>query len=112
MSWKIIEGAITIAFGTLAWFYLSDFPDKNTFLSKEQTKFVLERVERDRGDSMPDTLTKEKLINHLLDWRVWAFGMVYSRLKAMSLIACFSTDVYVRYCTGLRYWVKLSFYVD
>ncbi|KAG5651625.1 hypothetical protein H0H81_008002 [Sphagnurus paluster] len=57
----IIEGAITILFGIIAWFYISDFPDQNTFLSQEETAFILERVERDRGDSIPDELTKKKL---------------------------------------------------
>ncbi|RDB25089.1 hypothetical protein Hypma_007609 [Hypsizygus marmoreus] len=73
----IIEGAITIAFGVVAWFFISDFPDKNTFLSPEETAFVLERVEHDRGDSIPDELTKQKLIEHLLDWKVWVFSLMY-----------------------------------
>ncbi|KAG5647083.1 hypothetical protein DXG03_001453 [Asterophora parasitica] len=69
----IIEGAITILFGIIAWFYISDFPDQNKFLSEEETAFVLDRVERDRGDSIPDVLTKQKLIEHLLDWKLWVF---------------------------------------
>lgn len=73
----IIEGAITILFGIIAWFFISDFPDQNTFLSEEQTAFVLDRVEHDRGDSIPDELTKKKLLEHLLDWNSWAFSLMY-----------------------------------
>jgi len=74
---QIIEGAITIVFGVVSWFFIPDFPDQNTFLTKEETKFVLERVERDRGDSIPDELTLRKTILHLCDWRMWAFGKSY-----------------------------------
>jgi len=38
---------------------------------------VLERVERDRGDSIPDELTLRKTILHLCDWKMWAFGKSY-----------------------------------
>ena len=74
---KIIEGAITICFGIIALFFLPSFPDQNTFLTREETRLVLQRVEHDRGDSVPDVLTKEKLLSHLLDWKVWTFGMTF-----------------------------------
>lgn len=63
----IVEGAITIGFGIIAWFFLSNFPDQNIFLTKEETRLVLQRVEHDRGDAVPDVLSKEKLVSHLLD---------------------------------------------
>lgn len=69
-----MEGIITIVFGIIAWFFLPGFPDQNTFLTAEETAIVLERVEKDRGDSLPDVLTKEKVLTHLLDWNIWAFG--------------------------------------
>jgi hypothetical protein len=74
---KIIEGAITIGFGIIAWFFLPNFPDQNVFLTREETRLVLQRVEHDRGDSVPDVLTKGKLFSHLLDWKVWTFGMKF-----------------------------------
>ncbi|KAF9486022.1 MFS general substrate transporter [Pholiota conissans] len=77
-SWIfIVEGLITIVFGVIAWFFLPSFPDQNTFLSPEDTDIILRRVEKDRGDSLPDTLTKEVIIKHLLDWKLWAIGLMY-----------------------------------
>ncbi|KNZ74905.1 hypothetical protein J132_05904 [Termitomyces sp. J132] len=73
----IIEGAITVAFGIIAWFYISEFPDQNTFLDDEQTKLVLDRVERDRGDSIPDEMTQRKLFEHLSDWKLWVYSLMY-----------------------------------
>ena len=69
---------MTIGFGVLAWFFTPDFPDLNTFLTREQTAFILARVEHDRGDSIPDVLSGKKVVEHLLDWRSWAFGKMLS----------------------------------
>lgn len=71
---QLVEGAITILFGFLAWFHLPDFPDKNTFLTIEQTTFIIGRIERDRGDSLPDPITKSKVLRHLCDWVLWVYG--------------------------------------
>ena len=83
---QIIEGTITIGFGIIAWFFLPNFPDQNIFLTREETRLILQRVEEDRGDSIPDVLTKEKLLSHLLDWKVWTFGMTSFFLNFCSLI--------------------------
>ncbi|KAJ6631603.1 major facilitator superfamily domain-containing protein, partial [Mycena sp. CBHHK59/15] len=72
----IIEGAITMAFGILAWFFLPGFPDRNEFLSAEETSIVLDRVQNDRGDSLPDLLTKGKFFG-AFDWRVCAYSVMF-----------------------------------
>ncbi|KAF4599948.1 hypothetical protein EYR40_007054 [Pleurotus pulmonarius] len=79
---QIIEGAITIALGLILFYALPDFPDKNTFLTPEQTAFVLKRVEDDRGDSVPDKITFKKILTHLGDWTIWAYGIVGLALMA------------------------------
>ena len=70
----MIEGAITIVFGLVAWHYLPDFPDRNQFLTQEQTALVLRRIEHDRGDSLPDTPTWTKILLYLRDWKLWVYG--------------------------------------
>lgn len=64
-----------MCFGIAAWFYLPNFPDQNAFLTSEETAVMLDRVERDRGDAIPDVLSVGKVVGHLMDWRVWAFGV-------------------------------------
>jgi hypothetical protein len=60
--------------GLLSWRYLPEFPDQNQFLDAEQTELILKRIEEDRGDSVPDVITGNKVKSHLLDWKLWAFG--------------------------------------
>ena len=104
---QIIEGAITIVFGVVSWFFIPDFPDQNTFLTKEETKFVLERVERDRGDSIPDELTLRKTILHLCDWRMWAFGKSYfmNIWDTKSPNNRRRPDVFLRNSSSVCHWV-------
>jgi len=85
---QIVEGAITIVFGLIAWFYLPNFPEQNVFLSQEETAQVLERVEKDRGDSVPDSLSPEKVLRHLQDWKIWTFGTrhTYFLISCVGLI--------------------------
>lgn len=63
-------------FGIIAYFYLVDFPHQNKFLSPQETALILERVEADRGDSIPDPLSAQKVVKHLCDWKIWAFGNI------------------------------------
>ncbi|PFH52138.1 hypothetical protein AMATHDRAFT_79876 [Amanita thiersii Skay4041] len=77
-SWIfIIEGAVTLFLGVLSWYYIPDFPDRNKFLTPQQTALVLKRVEEDRGDSLPDPLTREKIVAYLRDWTLWASGLMF-----------------------------------
>ncbi|KAF5348639.1 hypothetical protein D9758_006746 [Tetrapyrgos nigripes] len=78
-SWIfIIEGAITMFLGGIGYFIMPDFPDKNTFLTAEQTALVLKRVEMDRHDSVPDPITSAKVMHHLQDWTLWAYGVMFA----------------------------------
>ncbi|TFK44848.1 major facilitator superfamily domain-containing protein [Crucibulum laeve] len=73
----VIEGILTIVLGILTWLFVPDFPDKNKFLNEEQTKMVLERVEADRGDSVPDQITGRKILSHMSEWTLWAFALMF-----------------------------------
>jgi sugar phosphate permease len=74
----IVEGILTIVLGLLTWLFVPDFPDKSTFISEEQRKMVLDRVEADRGDSIPDKMTGAKLLQHLSDPLIWVMGTRFS----------------------------------
>jgi len=63
--------------GILVFFFVTDFPDKNTFLTQKQTELILKRVEDDRGDSIPDEITTKKVLKHCADWKLWVFGLMF-----------------------------------
>ncbi|KAJ7188694.1 major facilitator superfamily domain-containing protein [Mycena filopes] len=73
----IIEGALTLFLAVTFFFTMPDFPEQNTFLKPDETAFVLQRVEDDRGDSVPDELTVQKVLHHLGDWTLWSYGLMF-----------------------------------
>ncbi|KAJ3507700.1 hypothetical protein NLJ89_g6162 [Agrocybe chaxingu] len=73
----LIEGLITIVLGILAYLYVPDFPDKSKFLTEEERKMILGRVQQDRGDSLPDKATARKVWLHLRDPIVWAHSIMF-----------------------------------
>lgn len=82
----IIEGVITCALGILGYLLIVDFPDKSTkkhwitrkaFLSMDEAKIVLARIERDRGDAVVDKLTAKLVFHHLSDWKIWEYAWLY-----------------------------------
>ncbi|CAK5282390.1 unnamed protein product, partial [Mycena citricolor] len=73
----IIEGGLTMAFGLLAWVSLPGFPhEKNGFLSPEETAYVLDTLERDRGDTIPDVLTWKKFVD-AFNWLTLAYSLMF-----------------------------------
>ncbi|TRM69109.1 major facilitator superfamily domain-containing protein [Schizophyllum amplum] len=74
----IVEGAVTLALGALSFWLLPEFPDRNTFLAPEETAYVLKRIEDDRGDAVPDQLTRGTVLKHLSDWTLWAYGIMFA----------------------------------
>ncbi|KAF9255200.1 MFS general substrate transporter [Marasmius fiardii PR-910] len=105
-SWIfIIEGAITIALGFLAFFYIPDFPDRNTFLSKAQTAFILRRIEQDCGDSRPDEITTRKILHHLGDWTIWAYGIMFACSTLPAYMLAFFIPIILK---GMNYSTTAS----
>ncbi|KXT12287.1 hypothetical protein AC579_5655 [Pseudocercospora musae] len=82
----IMEGIITVLLGMLGYIAIVDFPDKSTkpglivrkpFLSIDEAKIVLARIDRDRGDAVVDKLTTKKALFYLRDWKIWEYAWLY-----------------------------------
>lgn len=82
----IMEGIITVALGLMGYILIIDFPDKSTkphlitrkaFLTMDEARIVLSRIERDRGDAVVDKLTVQTVLRHLRDWKIWEFAWLY-----------------------------------
>jgi hypothetical protein len=82
----IIEGTLTMFLGILAYWAIVDFPDKAhtswKFFNERETKFIIDRVDRDRGDAKPEPFSAKKFFSAGLDWKIWCYAMV-SLLKTI-----------------------------
>jgi hypothetical protein len=82
-SWRwifIIEGTLTVFLGVIAYWALVDFPDKAHtswhFLNERETKFIIDAVNKDRGDAKPEPWNLKKFLRGGADIKIWGFAMV------------------------------------
>ncbi|KAH7080211.1 major facilitator superfamily domain-containing protein [Paraphoma chrysanthemicola] len=77
----IIEGALTCFLGILGYWALVDFPDKAhkswRFLNEREAKFIIDRVNKDRGDAKPEPWNLKKFLSGALDIKIWGFAMIF-----------------------------------
>ncbi|KAL8280478.1 hypothetical protein RQP46_007126 [Phenoliferia psychrophenolica] len=101
----IVYGALTMALGIIGFFLIVDFPDKATFLSPAELKIVRDRIDADRGDSVPDVLTVRKMFTHLGDFKLWCFGIIFCGSTVGAYAFSFFLPIILG---GAGYSVKLS----
>ncbi|KIW40501.1 hypothetical protein, variant 2 [Exophiala oligosperma] len=81
-GWKwifIVEGALTIGFGVLAWFVIPDMPynvEKNKWLSTEEKDVVKQSLLKDRGDFEESKVTWKVIKSILKRPHMWAFAIL------------------------------------
>ncbi|OAL00001.1 MFS general substrate transporter [Phaeosphaeriaceae sp. SRC1lsM3a] len=84
----IVEGAATIGIAIIGYFLVIGFPDtmlasnKMQGFTQQELEVVLNRIERDRGDSKPDKLTWAKFRTHVANWELWAYGFMFLTCSA------------------------------
>lgn len=77
----IIEGALTIVLGIGGYWALVDFPDKAhkswKFLNEREVAYIIDRVNRDRGDAKPEAWDLKKFLRGGADIKIWGFAMIF-----------------------------------
>lgn len=77
----IIEGALTILVGGIAWVWLPAGPGSSWFLSQEERNFAARRIQADNAayvshkyqenGTEEDKLTKRDVVETGKDWKLW-----------------------------------------
>jgi hypothetical protein len=107
---QIIEGSITVTLGVISLLLLPDFPHQNKWLTPEETRIVLDRIQADRGDAKPDRMTFRVFCRHAKDWTIWATGSVplpYQFIRGGLTTAPCRAYVHVCYNASERGWVQI-----
>ncbi|KAL5363301.1 major facilitator superfamily domain-containing protein [Aspergillus floccosus] len=78
----VIQGLITCVIATIGGFVLVDFPDKmknskRKFLEPREYNLILQRIERDRSDTVVEPFNWRRYLAAGLDLNIWAFGFIY-----------------------------------
>ncbi|RIA98946.1 major facilitator superfamily domain-containing protein [Glomus cerebriforme] len=67
----LVEGVVTIIVAILAYFLISDYPEKTKWLSDEERRFATERLKNDAGKAHVIQFDKKQLFAALKDWKVY-----------------------------------------
>ncbi|KAF2470993.1 MFS general substrate transporter [Lindgomyces ingoldianus] len=77
----IIEGTLTCVLGIVCYWFLVDFPDQAhksyKFLNERETKFIIDRVNKDRGDAGVQPFSAAKFFRAGLDLKIWGYAMIF-----------------------------------
>jgi hypothetical protein len=77
----IMEGILTSIIGMVGYLSLVDFPDQidpsSGFLSADEIKWVLRRIDCDRGDAAAETFEFSKFLRAGADWKLWLLGVIF-----------------------------------
>jgi hypothetical protein len=87
------QGILTCLIGIIGYFFIINFPDdahKNwNFLSAREIRFVLARVNADRGDAVAEPWSWAKFLLPALDLKTWAFGLIFGMTTTVTYALAF-----------------------
>jgi MFS family permease len=76
-----IEGIITCILGICGYFLLVDFPElsKNSwrFLNDREINFIVNRINADRNDALPEEFRLSTYLKTGLDLKIWGFAFMF-----------------------------------
>ncbi|KAF1985521.1 MFS general substrate transporter [Aulographum hederae CBS 113979] len=93
-SWIfIMEGILTCIIGISGFILLVGFPDDAKrswrFLNDRETKFIIDRVNADRGDAHTEPFNLKKFISGGNDLKVWLFALIYFNTTTITYALAF-----------------------
>jgi len=67
--------------GIVGYWLLVDFPDGRhkswNFLNQREINFIIDRVQRDRGDAKLEPFTLGRFLRPALDLKIWGFAFCF-----------------------------------
>jgi cyanate permease len=72
-----LEGLASILVALFAYRFVVDFPENNKFLTADETRFIIQRLDNDRGDVEMDRWTWNKFFSYLITPKLWAFAILF-----------------------------------
>ncbi|KAF2169858.1 hypothetical protein M409DRAFT_64849 [Zasmidium cellare ATCC 36951] len=84
----LVQGLIAMVLGVVTYFWIVDFPDQAHkslwFLTEEEQKLAVARIQRDRKDVQVDPFSWGKVLQHASDWKIYAFACMFFLLNLVS----------------------------
>lgn len=102
----IIEGIITCLIAILGYWLLVDFPDVGRsdwrFLGPRERAWIVDRVNRDRGDAKTPPFNLRRFLSAGLDWKIWAYALIFFDTTAVSYALAYFLPIILRENMGFN----------
>lgn len=72
-----VFGLATCALAFASFFLVLDFPSRQTYLTPAETKWVVDRINAERGDAEADEVDTRTKLGFLLEWRLIVYGILF-----------------------------------
>lgn len=93
----ILEGVITCVLAIGSYWLLVDFPDSKRktwgFLNQRERQFIVNRIQRDRGDSTVPKFNLRKFLGGGADWKIWAYAMIFFCTTTVSYALAYTLPI-------------------
>lgn len=86
-AWRwifLIEGAVTVLIGVMAFFIIPDWPETAKFLKPEERTLLLSTLHEDSGPAVMNRLDKKAMKRAFSDWKIY-LGLVSSLISPRAL---------------------------
>ncbi|KAM4064508.1 major facilitator superfamily protein [Hirsutella rhossiliensis] len=93
----IIEGALTCALAIASYWLLVDFPDSHRkswkFLGARERQWVVNRIQRDRGDTQVSPFNLKTFLGAGRDWKVWAYALIFFNTTTITYALAYTLPI-------------------
>lgn len=84
----LVQGLISCVLGIATYFWVVDFPENchrsYKFLTEEEQKLAVSRIETDRGDTAAEQVDLIKILEHAKDIKIYGFCCMFFLLNLVS----------------------------
>lgn len=88
---------MTCTLAIAGYWLLVDFPDskrKNwSFLGARERAYIVDKIARDRGDSVAPPFNLKKFLGAGADWRLWAYALLFFGTTTLSYALAFTLPI-------------------
>jgi sugar phosphate permease len=108
----IIEGIITCFLAVLGYVFLVGFPDDEnahkhrSWLNQRELKFVIDRIQADRGDAHTEPFDLWKYLGAGVDLKIWVFSLLFFSTTTITYALAYFLPVILR--SGMGFTVGQS----
>ncbi|KAK4658886.1 hypothetical protein QC762_0003120 [Podospora pseudocomata] len=101
----VVQGVCTCVIGIVTYWWMVDFPENSDrsfrFLTREEADIVASRIEKDRGDVIPQKFSIVEVLKHAKDLKIWAFACLFFMQNIVSTALAYFVPIILQ--NGLGY---------